>query len=72
MIKNLIKLKNLRIVSKKSRDIFLKSFNIIVKNDLSYVDCLVQLDFLKRNINMNLVFQFQIDSFNIKCKNIEL
>ena len=73
MIKNLLKLKNLRIVSKKSRDVFLKSFNIIVKNDLSYVDCLVQLDFLKRNINMNLVFQFQIDSFiNIKCKNIEL
>ena len=40
---------------------FLKSLNIITKDDSNFIDFHVQLDYLKRNIHLNLLYYHQIE-----------
>jgi Leucine-rich repeat (LRR) protein len=51
---------------------FLYSMFIVTEDDLEYLNCLKTIDFLKRNVHLNLYYYDQIDNFLIKCKPIEL
>ena len=51
---------------------YLESINLITKDNLEYLDCYLTFDFLKRNINLNLFFTNQINSFLDSCHLIDI
>jgi hypothetical protein len=59
LIKHFSKVKNEREQFSKGNYKFLKSLKIIVQGD--YVDFDVQIDFIKRNIHLNLIDHTQIE-----------
>jgi hypothetical protein len=49
---------------------YLKGLYVVLKNDLDFVDCEFQIEFMKRNkIHLNLYYSFQITNFLNKCEN---
>ena len=48
---------------------FYKSLFIIIKNQLDFVDCELQLNYSKRRIHLNLLDSDQIKTFISICKN---
>ena len=57
------KVKNDRFVMSKGNVMFLKSISIILNDDLNFIDFDIQLEFLKRNIHLNLYYHHQIERF---------
>ncbi len=51
---------------------FLDAVFIITTDDLSFLNCSLTLDFIKRNIHLNLFYNEQISNFLINCKNLDL
>ena len=61
--------KNDRMIKKSGSNIFLKSLllYIFMENGDYFVDCHVQIEFIKRNILVNLADYKQIETFFDKC-----
>jgi hypothetical protein len=51
---------------------FLTSFFIILKNDITHVNCSLTLDFIKRNVHFNLYFIDQANLFFNNCRFMKL
>jgi Leucine-rich repeat (LRR) protein len=66
------KRENFRIDRKKAKYIFLISLFLVIEQDLKYHDCEQTLDFIQRNIHLNLFYYDQIDSFFDKCRQMDL
>ena len=69
--------KNNRIVRYNGNYVFIKSFNLITKDVISSSsdltdDCQLVLDFLKKNVHLNLYSHEQAKDFIYKCKFIDL
>ena len=62
-IKYFSKTKNQRSEYSKGNYKFIKSLNIIIKDQLEFIDFMVQIEFLRRNIHLNLYHQEQIERF---------
>ena len=58
---------NKRIIKQTDHYLFYKALIIIVKSQLDYVDCKLQLKFMRKNIVFNLLYPDQIDSFISMC-----
>ena len=64
---------NRRIVKKKAKKYtFLRSLFLIIEQELDYHDCDQTLEFIKRNIHLNLFYYNQTDSFFAKCRRMDL
>jgi Leucine-rich repeat (LRR) protein len=68
-VKLFVNLRNDRISKENENYIFYKTFYIISFEKLDHVDCLLQQQFLKRNILLNLFYSYQIDNFLSLCTN---
>ena len=66
------KRENHDIIKKKAKYTFLRSLFLVIEQDLEYHDCDQTLDFIQRNIHINLFYYDQIDSFFEKCRRIDL
>jgi internalin A len=61
-------IKNDRILKKNTIYTFYKSLNIITKSQLDFVDCQLQLKYLKNMIQLNMLYSFQIENIFSNCK----
>ena len=66
------KRENQKIIKKKCRYTFLRSLFLVIESDLEYHDCDQTLDFIQRNIHINLFYYDQIDFFFEKCRRMDL
>ena len=71
LIKPLTVLKNDRIEKNIRNTNFYNALFLLIKSNLTYTDCVIQFNFLKNNIFLNLVYSYQIDSFLLNCNNID-
>ena len=64
---------NQRILMNKNIEysfIYYKSLFVLIKNDLNYVNCYIQIELVKRNkIHLNLYYPFQVENFLNICQN---
>ena len=63
-------LTNNRLIKQNEKNAFYKVLYIVLIDKLDYFDCKIQLDFLKRNILLNLFYSYQIDYFLSFCNKI--
>ncbi len=67
------KMVNHRIVKKKAKQSrFLWALFLVVEEDLEFHYCNKTLEFMKRNVLLNLFYYNQIDSFFVKCRHMDL
>jgi Leucine-rich repeat (LRR) protein len=59
-------------IKKRNVYTFLYSIFIVTEDDLDFHNCSLTLDFIKRNVHLNLYYWNQIDSFLDKCGRIDL
>ncbi len=62
------KVENERCIKQNEFIKFYKSLFIVTKNQLDFVDCQLQLKYLKKMILLNLFYSFQIQNFLSNCK----
>ena len=71
LIKYLNKSLNQRVAKIKSDHyLFLLSFHVNINDDLEYLNCQLSIDFIRRNIHLNLFYQEQLKRF-LKFCNVE-
>ena len=63
---------NKRLIQKNGLNFFYKALFIVIKNDLDYLDCQLQLSYIRKMILLNLFYQHQIENFITVCKSIDL
>ena len=71
-IDSIKKLVNNRIVKHNQYYVFYKALFVIFSQQMEHVDCEFQLNYLKRNIVINLFYSFQIENFVLNCQNLLL
>ncbi len=59
---------NFRVNKNKNKYTFLTTLYLITENDLEFIDCDLTLDYIERNIHLNLFFDFQVSLFLEKCR----
>jgi Leucine-rich repeat (LRR) protein len=62
-------LSNNRLIKQNEKSIFYKALYILLDDRLNHIDCQLQLDFLKKNILLNLFYSYQADIFLMSCTN---
>ena len=55
-------------IEKRTYFDFKESIFLITKDSLNYVDCDLTFNYLKNGIQLNLLYDFQINNFLSKCK----
>jgi hypothetical protein len=69
------KRRNNKIVERKAKNKFYKFLHalfLVTEDDLSFLDCTLTLDFMKRNIHFNLFYYEQVDWFFERCHHMDL
>ncbi len=64
--------KRVFMVKNGKRYTFLYSLYLILENEPETVDCLLTLDFIKRNVHFNLYFDHQVERFQRECHHLAL
>ena len=68
-LKSIENLENNRIIRQIEGYTFYKALFIVVKSELDFVDCDLQLRFSKKNFILNLFYSNQIETFLFHCQN---
>ena len=48
---------------------FMESIFLVIKNNLTFIDCDLTLNFIKNRVHFNLFYDFQVENFFSECRN---